>query len=106
MKKPSTLWKVITAFIAIFLGSMFIDSWILQPERIDHVCNNIDIGIPTSDIFKIAEEHNLRLIEFRPIDNDLKYITLHGGSFNRYICEITHNGNQVIKKEFKKTNVR
>ena len=85
---------------------MFIDSWILQPERIDNVCNDIDIGIPTSEVFKIAEEYNLRLIESRPIDNNLKYITLHGGSFNIYICEITHNGNRVIKKEFKKTNVR
>ncbi len=106
MKKPSTLWKVTTAFIAIFVGSIFIDSWILEPKRIDHLCNKIQIGTSTSDVFTKAEEYNLRLIESRPVGKDLNNITLHGGSFNRHICEITHDGNQVVKKEFKKISVR
>ena len=106
MKKPSTLWKVITAFIAVFAGSIFIDSWILEPGRVEHVCNKIHIGTSTSDVFTRAEEYNLRLIESRPVGKDLKYITLHGGSFSRYICEITHDGNQVVKNEFKKMRDR
>ncbi len=106
MKKPNTLWKVITAFIAVFVGSIFIDSWILEPERVENACNQIHIGTPTSEVFTRAEEHNLKLIESRPVDEDLKYITLHGGSFSRYICEITHDGKKVIKNEFKKVSVR
>ena len=105
MKKPSTLWKVITAFVAIFIGSIFIDSWVLEPERIDHVCKKILIGAPISDVFTKAKEYNLRLIESR-VDKEQKYITLHGGSFSRHICEIKHDGNKVIKSEFKKINIR
>ena len=105
MKKPSTLWKVVTAFIAIFIGSILVDSWILQPETIDHVCNKINIGTSTNDVFTKAKEFNLRLTESRS-DKEQKYITLHGGSFNRHICEIEHDGNKVIKKEFKNMNTR
>ena len=105
MKKPSTFWKILTVFIAVFIGSVFIDSWVLEPQRIDHVCSKINVGTPTSDVFVRAKEYNVRVIESRPEDTDIKYITLHGGSFSRYICEITHDGDQVLKKEFKKTNV-
>ena len=106
MKKPSTLWKVITAFIAIFVGSILIDSWIMEPDRIEYVCNNIFIGTATSDVFIKAKEYNLRLIESIPTERNHKYIKLHGGSFNSHICEITHDGNKVIKIEFKKVSVR
>lgn len=106
MKKPSTLWKVITVLIAIFVGSIFIDSWIIQPESIDYVCKKITTGSATNDVFIKAKEHNLRATEFQLPNKDQKYITLHGGSFNRYICEITHDGNKVIKSKFKKISVR
>lgn len=106
MKKPSTLWKVITFFIAVFVGSIFIDSWVLEPDRINHVCNKINIGTPTSEVFARAKEYNLRVIESRALGKDQKHITLHGGSFSRYICEIAHDGNQVVKSEFKKAIVR
>lgn len=102
MKKPSLFLKIITALIAVFIGSVFIDSWLLEPNRIDHVCSAILAGTPTSDVFAKAEEYNVRLVESRPVDKDLKYITLHGGSFGGYVCEIQHDGNLVVKSEFKK----
>ena len=106
MKNPSTFWKILTAIIAVFIGSVFIDSWILEPQRIDHVCSEINVGTPTSEVFVRAKEYNVRVTESRPEDKDIKYITLHGGSFSRYVCEITHDGGHVINREFKKANVR
>ena len=105
MKKPSTLWKVVTVFIAIFVGSILVDSWILQPETIDHVCKKINVGSSISDVFTKAKEFNLRTTEARS-NKGQKYITIHGGSFNRHVCEIEHDDNKVIKKEFKKMNTR
>ena len=105
MKKPSTLWKVVTVFIAIFVGSILVDSWILQPDTIDHVCKKINVGASTSDVITKAKEFNLRTTEARA-GKDQKYITIHGGSFNQHVCKIELDGNKVIKKEFKKMNTR
>ncbi len=33
MKKPSRALKIVTALIAIFVGSVFIDSWFLKPKQ-------------------------------------------------------------------------
>ena len=106
MKKPSRVLKIVTALIAIFVGSVFIDSWFLEPNRIHEVCETIYSGAPTSDIFTKAEELKIKLIETRPNDKEVNYITLHGGSFGRYVCEIQHDGNSVVKSEFKKMSVR
>ena len=106
MKQPSTFWKVITGFIVIFIGSILVDSWVLEPARIEHVCNKIQIGDSSNDVLDKAEKYNIRVIKSIFDDQNQQIITLHGGSFNRYICQITHNNNQVIKNEFKKMNVR
>jgi len=106
MKKPSRVLKIVTALIAIFVGSVFIDSWFLEPNRINQVCETIHTGSPTSDVFTKAEEFNIRLLETRPNDKEVNYITLHGGSFGGYVCEIQHDGSHVVRSEFKKINVR
>ena len=106
MKQPNTFWKVLTAFIAIFIGSVLIDSWILEPDRIEFACGQIKIEAPISDVFTKAKEFNLRLIESKPEGDAQQYIILHGGSFSRYVCEITHDGNRVLEIAFIKANVR
>ncbi len=106
MKKPSRALKIVTALIAIFVGSVFIDSWFLEPNKIDQVCETIYAGAPTSDVFAKAEEFKFRLIESRPNDKEVNYITLHGGPFGEYVCEIQHDGSHVIGSEFKKMSVR
>ena len=48
MKKPGRLLKIVTVLIAVFIGSVFIDSWFLEPNRIEHVCVEIQTGTPTT----------------------------------------------------------
>ena len=106
MKKPSRVIKIITVLIAVFIGSVFIDSWLLEPNRIDQVCSEIQVGVSTTEVFAKAKEFNLRLIESRPEGKKIKFITIHGGAFGRYVCEIQHDDSHVIKSVFKKVNVR
>ena len=106
MKKPSRVLKIVTVLIAIFVGSVFIDSWFLEPNRIHEVCETIHAGAPTSEVFTKAEEFNTRLIESQSNDKEVNYITLHGGSFGKFVCEIQHDGSSVVRSEFKKMSVR
>ena len=106
MKNPSRLLKIVTALIAVFIGSVFIDSWFLEPNRIEHVCDKIQVGAPSSEIFNKAKEFNMRFIESRSNDKEVSLITLHGGAFGKYVCEIQHDGSHVVSSEFKKMNVR
>ena len=106
MKKPSRALKIVTALIAVFIGSVFIDSWLLEPNRIEHMCSEIQVDVSISEVFTKASEFNLRLIESRPEGKEINFITIHGGAFGRYVCEIQHDGSHVVKSVYKKVNVR
>ena len=106
MKKPGRLLKIVTVLIAVFIGSVFIDSWFLEPNRIEHVCVEIQTGSPTSEIFNKAKEFNMRLIESHPNHKEVSIITLHGGAFGKYVCEIQHDGSHVVSSKFKNMNIR
>ena len=106
MLAPSRLAKIISILIAVFVGSVFIDSWLLQPKRLEHLCGLFPVGTSINELPTRAQEYSVKLIESPGSDNQTKLITLHGGSFNQYICEIHHDGEKVIQNEFKKASVR
>ena len=66
------------------------------------MCDKIQIGDSSNAVLDKAKQHNIRVIESRFDDEDQQIITLHDGSFNRYICQITPINNQVVKNEFKR----
>ena len=106
MLAPSSLAKIISILIAVFVGSVFIDSWLLQPKRLEHLCGLFPVGSTIEDIETKVHEYSVKIIEKPALENQTKLITLHGGSFGRYVCKIQHDGTHVLQSTFKKVSVR
>lgn len=106
MLAPSRLAKIISILIAVFVGSVFIDSWLLQPKRLEHLCGLFPVGASIEDIQIKVQEYGVKIIEKPGLEKQTKLITLHGGSFGQYVCEIHHEGTKVLQSEFKKAKAR
>ena len=106
MLAPSRLAKIIIILIAVFVGSVFIDSWLLQPQRLEHLCGMYAPGVKIDDIHTATQKFSLQLIETPGPDNQTKVITLHGGSFGQYVCEIHHDETEVLRNTYKKIDIR
>ena len=106
MLTPSRLAKIIVILIAVFVGSVFMDSWLLQPQRLEHLCSTFMPGAKVDGIHNRAQEFGVKLIEKPGADHQTKNTTLHGGSFGQYICDIQHDGERVLQSEFKKMDIQ
>ncbi len=106
MKQPSILWKVIIGFIVVFIGSILVDSWILEPDRIEQACKQMQTGDSSNKVLANAKQYNLRTTVSKANVENQQMITLHGGSMNKYICKLALAGDQVTSIEFKNTRIR
>ena len=94
--------KVIGLLVLIWIGYL-VYTWVFSVKEIKRVCNEIQPGQSKQGVIAIIEAGKyLRYFESSDTNtNEQHLIIFSSESHGRYTCSVEHDGNVVIKSEYR-----